>query len=56
MILMVYFIFDFQEIMIAEVIKPSKTNIDLPQDLCEYTVRELVLTRKLPVKINDSED
>lgn len=42
--------------MIAEVIKPAKENIKLPQYLCEYKVRELVLTRKFPVIIDSGED
>lgn len=44
-----------KEVMIAEVIKP-KDNIKLPQNLCEYKVRELVVRRKLPVIIDGGED
>ncbi|XP_039756073.1 tRNA-splicing endonuclease subunit Sen2 [Pararge aegeria] len=38
-----------KEILIAEVKRSNKENITLPQDLQEYTIRELVLTRKFPV-------
>lgn len=42
--------------MIAEVIKPELENIKLPENLCEYRIRELVLTRKFPVIIDGGED
>ncbi|CAG4951982.1 unnamed protein product [Colias eurytheme] len=45
-----------KEIIIIEIIEPSKENITLPKDLSEYTVKEIILTRNIPVVINNDED
>lgn len=43
----------FQAILIAEVIQPMGDLQNLPEDLKLYKVRETVLSRKIPVTIND---
>ncbi|XP_045774559.1 tRNA-splicing endonuclease subunit Sen2 [Maniola jurtina] len=45
-----------KEILIAEVTRSNKDNIKLPLELQEYSVRELVLTRKIPVIINNDDN
>ncbi|CAH2092938.1 unnamed protein product [Euphydryas editha] len=45
-----------KEVMMVEVLKSSKENIKLPQDLSEFTVRELILSRKIPIVINNDKD
>lgn len=41
----------------VEVLKSSKDNIKLPQDLSEFSVRELIVSRKTPLLTNnDTED
>ncbi|KAM3965722.1 tRNA splicing endonuclease subunit 2 [Aphomia sociella] len=42
-----------KKIIIAEVIAPSNEVIKLPEDFSKYSVRELLLTRKIPVTLND---
>lgn len=39
--------------MIVEVLKSSKENIKLPRDLSEFSVRELIISRKTPLLTND---
>uniref|UniRef100_A0A2A4J9G7 tRNA-intron lyase n=1 Tax=Heliothis virescens TaxID=7102 RepID=A0A2A4J9G7_HELVI len=43
-----------KEILIAEVIRPSE-NVKLPEDLKLFSVRELLLSRNLPVIINEDD-
>ncbi|XP_026495684.1 tRNA-splicing endonuclease subunit Sen2 [Vanessa tameamea] len=45
-----------KEVIIVEVLKSSKDNLKLPQDLSEFSVRELLLTRNIPNIINDGND
>ncbi|XP_045451138.1 tRNA-splicing endonuclease subunit Sen2 [Melitaea cinxia] len=42
-----------KEVMIVEVLKSSKENIKLPRDLSEFSVRELIISRKTPLLTND---
>ncbi|XP_013180034.1 PREDICTED: tRNA-splicing endonuclease subunit Sen2 [Papilio xuthus] len=42
-----------KEILIVEVIQPNKEELQLPKDLKEYSVREVLLSRNNPVAIND---
>ncbi|XP_075980825.1 tRNA splicing endonuclease subunit 2 [Anticarsia gemmatalis] len=44
-----------KEILIAEVIEPEDINCKLPNKLKGYTVREVVLSRNLPVTINEDD-
>ncbi|XP_068618122.1 uncharacterized protein Tsen2 [Battus philenor] len=41
-----------KEILIAEVISPEEKP-NLPKDLCKFSVREILLSRNMPVAIND---
>ncbi|CAH4030017.1 unnamed protein product [Pieris brassicae] len=45
-----------KEILIIEVIEPKTENLNLPKELNAYTVKELILSRNLPVTINDDRD
>ncbi|XP_072945132.1 uncharacterized protein Tsen2 [Epargyreus clarus] len=45
-----------KKILITEVIKSDKLHLQLPQDLSEYSVREILLNRNIPVTINDDID
>ncbi|CAG4942510.1 unnamed protein product [Parnassius apollo] len=42
-----------KEVLIAEVIKPNKDSHILLQDLSDYSVRELLVSRNIPITIND---
>ncbi|KAJ8712335.1 hypothetical protein PYW07_005177 [Mythimna separata] len=44
-----------KEILIVEVIKPSERVVKLPQDLKLYSIQELLLSRNLPVTINEDD-
>lgn len=46
----------FQEILIAEVKLVTALKEPLPQGLHNYSVREIVLSRNIPVTINDETD
>ncbi|XP_023952330.1 uncharacterized protein LOC112056186 [Bicyclus anynana] len=45
-----------KEILIIEVKRSNKEHMKLPQDLQEYRVRELLLSRKIPVIINNDDN
>ncbi|XP_041982571.1 tRNA-splicing endonuclease subunit Sen2 isoform X2 [Aricia agestis] len=45
-----------KEVMIVEVVKSSKEDIKLPNDLGEYSVREIILTRNIPATINNDDE
>ncbi|XP_014371333.2 tRNA-splicing endonuclease subunit Sen2 isoform X2 [Papilio machaon] len=42
-----------KEVLMVEVISPNKEELQLPKDLREYGVREVLLSRNNPVAIND---
>ncbi|XP_026756479.2 tRNA-splicing endonuclease subunit Sen2 [Galleria mellonella] len=41
-----------KKVIIAEVVQPN-SEIKIPEGLCNYSVRELLLTRNIPVTLND---
>ncbi|XP_050347402.1 tRNA-splicing endonuclease subunit Sen2 isoform X2 [Nymphalis io] len=45
-----------KEVIIVEVLKSSKDNLNLPQDLSEFSVRELLITRNVANIINDDSE
>ncbi|XP_028168672.1 tRNA-splicing endonuclease subunit SEN2 [Ostrinia furnacalis] len=45
-----------KEIMLAEVKKTDMDVIDIPDNLNVYSVREIVLSRKMPIAINEDDD
>lgn len=44
-----------KEILLAEVIEPQGTNRKLPDSLKDYSIKEVLLSRNLPLAINDDE-
>lgn len=44
-----------QEVLIAEVIKADTNLADVPDNLSAYSVREIELSRKMPVLINEDD-
>lgn len=44
----------FQEILIAQVITPKKAN-KLPEGLKDYSVCEILLSRNIPIAMNEEE-
>lgn len=44
-----------KEVIAVEVVTPNKTEVELPKDLKLYSVRELLLSRNLPITINEDD-
>ncbi|KAF9416798.1 hypothetical protein HW555_005928 [Spodoptera exigua] len=44
-----------KEVIAVEVVEPNKTEVELPKDLKLYSVRELLLSRNLPITINEDD-
>ncbi|XP_022822596.1 tRNA-splicing endonuclease subunit Sen2 [Spodoptera litura] len=44
-----------KEVIAVEVVKPKKTEVELPKDLKLFSVRELLLSRNLPITLNEDD-